>query len=322
MLYKNILYLGTVTVLMYGCASTGGGGAYSGFKKYGSIQDMIVQQRLNESEERGKEYVYDWGPHAGNKQPQSMQPKRDAYTYCSVNDGVFKQVYTSYMPKVSNAWTKKLLATYSAVQDNIGVFHCIQKDGQQWTISIEPIAERKLSQEQEVRLVTLLTQVTTLTDAEKIYAKHQKKSTLAVPIAIETKVATSVPTVKSTPVKPVEVKKEDKPVPEPVQEAAKETVQQQQQRLYLGARRDLNRGANQLAACNQAQQAHNLGRFYNSSGPNIYVESGVLVAKCLTTVPAYQKKFVNPNARAKTILQEIVNLQNHTVAKHMLNQLK
>lgn len=319
--HKKIVYISVLMSALCGCTTTMEKKNSISFKNYSSVEAMIVDRRLNQSTTQGKDYVYDWGPHVGNQQPQTQQPKQAATSYCAVKGGELQQLYGSHFAFVENNWSKKLLATYASVRENIGVYQCKQKDGQQWIISIEPIAERKLSQEQESRVVTLFTQVITPKDAEKIYAKHQKKSILAVPI-VESKAATNVNTVKSTPVKPAEVKKEDKAVPEPTKEVVKETVQQQQQRLYLGARRDLNRGVNQLAACNQAQQAHNLGRFYNSSGPNIYIESGVLVAKCLTTVPAYQKKFVNPNARAKTILQEIVNLQNHTVAKHMLNQLK
>ncbi len=41
---------------------------------------------------------------------------------------------------------------------------------------------------------------------------------------------------------------------------AVETPQQQQAKLYVAARRDINSGRNQVAACNSAQRAYNYGR--------------------------------------------------------------
>ncbi|MDN5418453.1 MAG: hypothetical protein L0G09_13550, partial [Acinetobacter sp.] len=100
------------------------------------------------------------------------------------------------------------------------------------------------------------------------------------------------------------------------------TPQSQQMQLYISARKELGRGQNQINACNNAERAYNYGRLHGTSGINVYAESGVLVARCLTNVPSYSQRFSNPQDRAKRILQNLAGNQNHAVAKHMLKQIK
>ena len=100
------------------------------------------------------------------------------------------------------------------------------------------------------------------------------------------------------------------------------TPQSQQMQLYTSARKDLGRGQNQINACNNAERAYNYGRLHGASGINVYAESGVMVARCLTNVPGYSQRFSNPQDRAKRILQNLAANQNHAVAKHMLKQIK
>lgn len=318
--------MGLVSVIMQGCASLNTPHSDQGIspqsvRHYASVQDLIIKQQLNQSNMVAKEYVYDWGPTTHYKAPQSLLPKHYLSAYCEAKNGKFQLKHKSRMDLVKDKWSKKLLMTYGAVTQGIGVFQCIQEDGIQWMVSVEPISERKRDAHQAIRVVALQTKVISATEVQKIYRGRQ---TVEAPTLSRSTIATPVVTsAKVTPVKPIEAKPEqEKPQPVVTPPPPRETVQQQQQRLYLGARRDILRGKNQLAACTQADRAYRMGRFYNSSGPNIYAESGVLAAKCLTTVPAYQQKFVNPKARAKTILQGLVNTQNHAVAKHMLQQLK
>lgn len=306
---------GLTLSLLYGCATTNNVGT-NVVKDLQSPQDVINQKGLNGSNGRAREYVYDWGQ-AGNKATEVSSPKNYMSSYCQVKEGKFSLLYNSKMSLMKDVASKRRLEKDEIVQQAIGTYRCTQKNGQQWLVSIEPISERKRSNNSDVRVVALLTKIVTHGEAQK-----QTNTVIATTNTSEKPLPTkAVPPIVTKPTTAkIETKVEEEVVKQP--EKPVETVQQQQNRLYLSARRDLNRGVNQLDACNQAERAYNLGRFYNSNGPNIYTESGILLAKCLTTVPAYSKKFVNPKGRAKGILQEIVNNQNHAVAKHMLQQLK
>ena len=101
-----------------------------------------------------------------------------------------------------------------------------------------------------------------------------------------------------------------------------ETPQQQQTRLYVAARRDLNSGRNQINACNNAQRAYNYGKLQGAEGTRIYTESGMLVARCLMGVSNYRSRFPNSDAQAKRILQNLANNYNHAGAKNMLRDMK
>ena len=106
----------------------------------------------------------------------------------------------------------------------------------------------------------------------------------------------------------------------PVQLA--DTPQQQQMKYYVAARRDINSGRNQVEACNNAQRAYNYGRLPGSAASNVYAESGMLAARCLTSIPSYSSRFSNPKAQAQRILQNLAGNHNHAGAKHMLKQMK
>ena len=100
------------------------------------------------------------------------------------------------------------------------------------------------------------------------------------------------------------------------------TPQTQQMQLYAAARKDLGRGQNQINACNNAELAYGYGRLRGGTGVNAYAESGMLVARCLTSIPAYSRRFNNADERAKKILQNLASNYNHAGAKQMLKQLK
>ena len=101
-----------------------------------------------------------------------------------------------------------------------------------------------------------------------------------------------------------------------------DTPQMQQMKLYVEARKGLSRGQNQLEACNTAERAYQYGRLRGASGINAYAESGVLVARCLISVPAYSRRYSQPKQRAIQILQPLAQNYNHTGARQMLLQNK
>src|SRR5690606_30898381 len=108
----------------------------------------------------------------------------------------------------------------------------------------------------------------------------------------------------------------------PVRASVVETPQQQQMKLYVAARRDINSGKNLNNACNNAQRAYNYGKLQGTEGTRVYTESGMLVARCLNGIPAYANRFPNANTQAKRVLQNLSNNYNHNGAKNMLRQIK
>ena len=210
------------------------------------------------------------------------------------------------------------------MKQGVGAYYCKQSDGQQWYVSIEPLSERKL--ENESRVVNLQTKIMTLDEVKKLYSK----SNISVAEKKQNNVSVKAPinvVNKTAPIKTVEEKKVIAPVIEEVKEKPPvekviSTPQSQQMQLYISARKDLSRGQNQINACNNAERAYNYGRLRGSSGVNAYAESGVLVAKCLTSVQSYSRRFTDPQVRARRILQNLATNQNHAVAKYMLKQMK
>ena len=245
------------------------------------------------------------------------------------------------MSLIAASWTKKLLSTYSSVHKEIGGYQCVQQDGQRWMVSIEPVAERKLEGSAETRVVSLQTRIMSADELKKFYGgsisnssskttkvDNQSNKTATVNTTAQKKAEEKKASQLTNPTRtaPAEIlaktaEKEPEAPVKPVERIV-DKPQTQQMKLYVAARKDLNKGQNQINACTSAEKAYNYGRLYGSSGVNAYAESGILVARCLTSVPAYSRRFSNPKARATNILQNLANNQNHTGAKHMLSQLK
>lgn len=321
--FKTFLLLGGVGFGLHGCTSINGLTSES-FTQYTSPQEVIDKKNINDNNSSAKEYVYYWGPQQGGTEVQSLIPKSYLSRFCAAKDGKFSQIQKSSISLVKDIWSKKLLNTYSSVKQGIGGYQCKQSDGQQWYVSIEPISERKLDHT-ETRVVYLQTKLVSLDELKKLYAK-----TNTLPAVQEKKPsvnnAKNTTSTKAPP--PVKVVEEKKPVLPPVEEEKPPvekvvlSPQLQQMQLYASARKDLGRGQNQINACNNAERAYGYGRLRGASGINVYAESGVLVAKCLTSVPSYSRRFSNPQDRAKRILQNLSTNQNHAVAKYMLKQMK
>ena len=328
--FRTFILMGGVGITLHGCTSIDSFSSDS-VKNFNSPQELIVQKNINAANGRAKEYVYSWGPKQSNKDPQSLYPRKHLNSYCSAKGGKFSLLHKSSMSLVNNQRDKKLISAYSSVKQGIGAYKCVQSDGQSWIVSIEPVAERKLDDGSGARMVALQTKIMTAVDAQKFYSSANsannsaaKKTTVNNQSAknLKNKAVTSKEVEAK---KELETKKETKPTPElPVKQSVQvaETLQQQQLKSYVAARRNLNSGKNQVAACNNAQRAYNYGKLQGTEGTKVYTESGMLVARCLTNVPSYSSRFANSKGQAVKILQNLANNYNHAGAKNMLRQIK
>lgn len=286
-----------------------------------SVQDVIEQKKLNNSNGTAKDYVYDWGLNKKSKPIEAIEPKQHINAYCQSKNGKFSQTYQSSFSFVKDAIAKKNLVNERHLREHIGAYQCLQSDGKKWWVSIEPIGEYK--ENADVRRVRLLTQAMTAQQVKNFYAK-----TTAKPSVKKTgdKADSAKPTnSKALKTKEPELIKETKVANEPEVKAAvkiAETPQQQQTKLYVAARRDINKGTNQVTACNNAQRAYNYGKLQGTEGTQVYTESGMLVVKCLTSISAYSNRFGNPKAQATKILQNLAQNYNHGGAKNMLRKMK
>lgn len=310
--------MGGIGSLLFGCTTVDQFSPNS-VKHFASPQELIVQKNLNQPSGAAKEYVYYWGPQRKDQPAESMVPRKYMGSYCQSQNGRLTLAYKSSMSLVKNAWSKKLLNTYRDVKQGIGAYRCIRSQGGSWIVSIEPVTERKLEQRGEARVVSLVTKMMTEDEARRFYrVASTSKTTKATTTPAKANITNKKVEEKEKPEEKKEV------VSPPVKTAARvvETPQQQQMRLYVAARRDINSSRNQVNACNNAQRAYNYGKLQGAEGTRIYTESGMLVARCLTSVSSYRSRFPNAEVQAKRILQNLAKNYNHAGAKNMLNQMK
>jgi hypothetical protein len=233
------------------------------------------------------------------------------------------------MALVKDASDKKRLSASGNVKQGIGAYKCVQNNGQSWIASIEPVAERKLNDGSDARVVSLQTRLMSADEAKKFY---KNISTNIADKKISSNDQGNKKALNKTALqkeaeakKEADLKKETKLNPElPAAQPLKimESPQQQQMKFYVAARRDLNSGKNQISACNNAQRAYNYGKLQGTEGTRVYTESGMLVARCLTSVPSYSNRFSNSKAQATRVLQNLAVNYNHSGAKNMLRQMK
>lgn len=317
--FKTLLLMFSAGMALHGCATVGKTGSEA-FDKYASAQQVIDQKNINEANGSAKEYVYAWGAKHGDAEPQSLYPRKYLSNYCHSQNGSFSLLYKSTLSLVKEAKSRNTLAAHANIKQGIGAYQCVQKNGQHWIVSIEPVSELRSSQFADARAVRLKTDMMSADEARRFY----KNSSANVNTS---KKMPAAPAAKSSaakvPVKEVEEKK-DTIAAEPVKRVAQPalTEQQQQMQYYVAARRDLGKGQNQVNACNNAQRAYNYGKLQGTDGTKVYTESGMLVARCLTSVPAYKNRFSNSKVQATRILQNLSNNYNHAGAKHMLGQMK
>ena len=190
-------------------------------------------------------------------------------------------------------------------------------------MSIEPTADVRSTQYPDARAIRLNVQLMSASEARQFYKNtglstvNTKKTPVATPKAIATKA--SLVTETKEVKEPAE--KKETPVVEPIRASVIDSSQQQQMKLYVAARRDINSGKNLNNACNNAQLAYNYGKQQGTDGTRIYTESGMLVARCLTSISSYNSRFPNAKGQAKRVLQNLATNYNHAGAKHMLSQM-
>ena len=331
--FKALFLTGSLGLALQGCTSMGGLNTDT-FKRYNSPQEVIDQKNLNNADGTAKDYVYYWDPKQGQQNVQSLTPKLTLAAYCTAKGGKLKQVHKSSMKLITDKWSQKLLSTYSSIHQGIGAYQCLENNGSTWIVSIEPVAEKKKAKDSETRWVALQTKVLSLNEMNQFYGtknvtekndtQHQKNTTTQ---KKDDKKTLEKKQDKKTEEKKIEDKKVDDKKVNNQQSATPSvkvpvTPQTQQMQLYAAARKDLGRGQNQINACNNAELAYGYGRLRGSTGVNAYAESGMLVARCLTSIPAYSRRFNNADERAKKILQNLASNYNHAGAKQMLKQLK
>ena len=340
--YKTLLWGASITLTLPACTAIHQFSSQN-LQNYHSPAQVIQQLHLNQNDGSPKEYVYYWDPAQGQQPVQSLQPKNYLHSFCQAKGGQLKLLHKSSMRQVQASWSRKLLSTYSNVQQGIGAFQCLQKDGQSWIVSIEPSAERKQGNN-ETRVVALLSKV--MSPAEVVQFYGQNQSSTASLYGQNNRGQNAVLNQKQDERKLAEKKLEDKKAEEKRKADEKrkneelkkaeelkarkqaelaqiaDTPQMQQMKLYVEARKGLSRGQNQFEACNTAERAYQYGRLRGASGINAYAESGVLVARCLISVPAYSRRYSQPKQRAIQILQPLAQNYNHTGARQMLLQIK
>ncbi|MCG2607589.1 hypothetical protein LZZ98_03315 [Acinetobacter sp. SM34] len=329
--FKTFILIGGVGIALHGCTSFNGSSSDNSVKNFASPQEMIAQKNINQPNGQAKEYVYSWGSNQNDKEPQSLYPRKYLNNYCSAKNGKFSLLYKSSLSLVKNQSDKKLLLASGNVKQGIGAYKCVQSNGHSWIVSIEPVSEHKSGDGSNARVVSLQTRLMSADEAKRFYKNMvvasntaEKKSTASE--QNNKKVLNKSTSQKEQELKKdTEVKKESKPTAElPTAQPVKvvESPQQQQMKFYVAARRDLNSGKNQISACNNAQRAYNYGKLQGTEGTRVYTESGMLVARCLTSVPSYSNRFSNSKAQATRVLQNLAVNYNHSGAKNMLRQIK
>lgn len=313
--YKIICVLVFLGSVLQGCASLGNL-AQAPLANIASPDELMVERKINDTDKNSKEYVYHKGGVQNEKDIEVLYPRDMFSQYCQAHGGRFNQTQKSNFSLVKDPWAKKLLKTYNSLKQGTGTFRCQLKNGEQWIVSIEALSERKRSNSDDTRVVSLQSKIIT-GQAARIVPNTPSKKVVSKAATVKVE-----PKKEENPKKELEPKKETKPEVAPKVAKVVETPQQQQAKLYVSARRDINSGRNQVTACNNAQRAYNYGRFPGSDASNVYTESGVLVARCLTSIPSYSSRFSNPKGQAKHVLQNLAKKHNHSGAKNMLNQMK
>lgn len=279
---------------------------------YASPQELIVKRNLNQADGSAKEYVYSWEKSKQHLEPQSLYPRTTLSQYCHEQGGKFSLLYKSQLASVKDSAQKNRLSKNRYVTQGIGAYQCTMPQGQNWIVSIEPIAERQLDKNNTTRVVRILSKLQSPAEARHFYQGH-KTTTKSNKIVEKNAAKTSV---KDEKVEPTVVA-----VPA-ARTTSIETPQQQQMKLYVAARRDINSGKNLNNACNNAQRAYNYGKLQGTEGTRVYTESGMLVARCLSSIPVYANRIPNSKVQAKRVLQNLATNYNHTGAKNQLRQLK
>ncbi len=306
-----------------------------------SPQELIVKRGINQPDGKAKDYVYLWDQQQRHNTTQAMYPRSVMTQYCHEQGGKLSLLYKSKFGLVNDPAQRTRLAANRGVVQGIGAYKCTMGDlAESWIVSIEPVAERQAENNSKTRSVRLLTRLMKTAEAHNFYqaaastAKTAKKQVNVVKATATAKTSVAAkPTAEQKDHDRKELerkelakaeveKKESKPVTVATPRASvNETPQQQQMKLYVTARRDINNGRNLNNACNNAQRAYNYGKQQGTEGTRVYTESGMLVARCLTSISTYSSRFPNAKGQAQRVLNGLASQYNHAGAKNMLKQL-
>lgn len=341
-----------VIILIIGAAGLAGCNSVNRLKSevlhpFASPEELIAKRALNQRDGSAKNYVYVWGQAQKNNTTQAMYPRSILTQYCHEQGGKFSLLYKSTFSAVADVAQRKRLSANRSVVQGSGAYQCRMDDlTESWIVSIEPTSERQVDKTSQTRSVRLLTQAMSPSQAKNFYRPTKARVALeqTKPASIKTTTPPKTPAVKTTNElkesarkeldkkelerKELERKELEKKEAEKKQLAASaratvaETPQQNQMKIYVAARRDINSGKNLNNACNNAQRAYNYGKLQGTEGTRVYTESGMLVARCLNSIPVYASRFPNAKAQSKRILQNLANNYNHAGAKNLLRQLK
>lgn len=340
-----------VIILIIGAASLVGCNSMNRMKTevlhpFASPDELIAKRALNQRDGTAKDYIYLWGQAQKNNTTQAMYPRSILTQYCHEQGGKFSLLYKSTFNAVADVAQRKRLSANRGVVQGSGAYQCRMDDlTESWIVSIEPISERQVDKTSQTRSVRLLTQLMSLSKAQNFYrpkaklaaeknmASSLKNTTTNKPSAAKNTKELKELAVKDLERKEVERKElerrelekkeaEKRQLAASARAVVAETPQQQQMKSYVSARRDINSGKNLNNACNNAQRAYNYGKLQGTEGTRVYTESGMLVARCLNSIPVYASRFPNAKAQSKRILQNLANNYNHSGAKNMLRQIK
>lgn len=286
--------------------------------QYETPQEVISKKGLNQADGRAKEYIYVWD-RKQNQPSQAMYPRASLMQHCHQKGGKLSLLYKSQYSLIRDVAQKKRLSQDRTVAQGVGAYQCVFKHSTQWIVSIEPLSERQIEKKSSKRGVLLLTKLMSAQEARQFYRVAATSSTAK---TTTTKSVTKVMDKKEADKKALE-KKETKTKTAESSSTTPEivSVANQQMRLYVSARRDINSGKNLNNACNNAQRAYNYGKQQGTEGTRVYTESGMLVARCLTSVSSYSSRIPNARGQAKRVLNGLATQYNHAGAKNMLRQL-
>lgn len=309
---KCLGLLVSVALMLHGCANLSGLGA-DPITKYSSVGSLIAGQQLH-----NQSYVYAWGGQNKQNETQTMVPRAQLAKYCHANGGSFSLHQKSNLPLIKNSKTRNSLAANKNITQAVGSYQCVKQKKQLWVVAIEPTAEMKSPQHNNARAVRMNVELMSANEARQLYRDTMVSA--ASKKAVSTPAVKTASKIQSTKEQKETETKKDAVVAQPTRVVV-DTPLQKQMELYVDARRDINSGRNLNNACNNAQRAYNYGKLQGTEGTRVYTESGMLVARCLTSISTYSRRFPNAKGQAKRVLQNLANNYNHAGAKRMLKQL-
>src|SRR5690606_17813826 len=273
---------------------------------FASPEELIAKRALNQRDGSAKDYVYLWGQAQKNNTTQAMYPRSILTQYCHEQGGKFSLLYKSNFSAVADVAQRKRLSANRGVVQGSGAYQCRMDDlTESWIVSIEPTSERQIDKTSQTRSVRLLTRVMSPSQAKNFY--RPTKARVALEQTKSASIKTTIPPKASAAKTTNELKESAR---KELERKELERKKLERKKINVAARSDINSGKNLNNACNNAQRAYNYGKLQGTEGTRVYTESGMLVARCLNSIPVYASRFPNAKAQSKRILQNLANNYN------------